>query len=200
MGVLLADVVAEQVRGCGRVAWRSGSSPSSKAGPTRARPPSPPISPRGPAPAPRCRSRPPAWRQGGVVFLSAEDGLADTIRPRLEAAGADLTRIVAAKPEELPTLTDAGLTYIRALAERVHAALIVIDPLMAFVPDATDTYRDHHARRLLRKLSALAEETGAAVLVLRHVRKGAAVNAKDAGVAPSASRPRHGWCSWRGQP
>jgi hypothetical protein len=52
---------------------------------------------------------------------------------------------------------------------------------MAFVPDATDTYRDHHARRLLRKLSALAEDTGAAVLVLRHVRKGAAVNAKDAG-------------------
>jgi hypothetical protein len=107
--------------------------------------------------------------------------LADTIRPRLEAAGADLTRIVAAKPEELPTLSDAGLTYIRALAERVHAALIVIDPLMAFVPDATDTYRDHHVRRLLRKLSALAEDTGAAVLVLRHVRKGAAVNAKDAG-------------------
>jgi hypothetical protein len=81
----------------------------------------------------------------------------------------------------MPTLNEEGFIYIRALADRVHATLIIIDPLMAFVPDATDTYRDHHARRLLRKLSALAEETGAAVLVLRHVRKGVVVNAKDAG-------------------
>src|SRR5262249_57010008 len=77
---------------------------------------------------------------GGVVFLTAEDGLADTIRPRLEAAGADLTRIVAARPEELPTLTDAGLTYIRALAGRVHRALIVIDPLSGFRAGPPDTY------------------------------------------------------------
>ena len=121
------------------------------------------------------------WRAPtGVVLLSAEDGLADTIRPRLEAAGADLTRIVSAKLDELPTLDEAGLAYIHALVERVQATLIILDPLMAFVPDAVDTYKDHHARRLLRKL-ALAEETGATVLVLRHVRKGAALNAKDAG-------------------
>jgi hypothetical protein len=117
----------------------------------------------------------------GVVLLSAEDCLADTIRPRLEAAGADLTRIVSAKLDELPTLDEAGLVYIRALVERVQATLIIIDPLMAFIPDAVDTYKDHHARRLLRKLALLAEETGATVLVLRHVRKGAALNAKDAG-------------------
>ena len=117
----------------------------------------------------------------GVVVLTAEDGLADTIRPRLEAAGADLTRIVAPRPEELPTLDDAGLAFIRALVQRVDAALIIIDPLMAFVPDALDTHRDHHSRRLLRKLSALAEDTGATVLVLRHLRKGTAVDAKDAG-------------------
>jgi putative DNA primase/helicase len=117
----------------------------------------------------------------GVVVLTAEDGLADTIRPRLEAAGADLTRIVAAPLDELPTLDEAGLNYIRALVDRVEAGLIVIDPLMAFVPDGLDTHRDHHSRRLLRKFSALAEDTGATVLVLRHLRKGTAVDAKDAG-------------------
>jgi RecA/RadA recombinase len=122
-------------------------------------------------------TRPPA----GVVVLSAEDGLADTIRPRLEAAGANLHRIVAAKPEELPTLDAAGIEYIVALIERVDAQLVVIDPLMAFIPDQLDTHRDHHSRRLLRKLSGLAEATGATVLVLRHVHKGVALNAKDAG-------------------
>ena len=88
---------------------------------------------------------------------------------------------MAAPLDELPTLHEAGLDYIRALADRVDAGLIIIDPLMAFVPDALDTHRDHHSRRLLRKLSALAEDTGATVLVLRHLRKGPSVDAKDAG-------------------
>jgi hypothetical protein len=122
----------------------------------------------------------------GVVVLSAEDGLADTIRPRLEAAGADLHRIVAAKPEELPTLDAAGLEFIVALIQRVDAKLVVIDPLMAFVPDQIDTHRDHHSRRLLRQLSGLGEATGATVLVLRHVRKGVALDAKDAGGGSTA--------------
>jgi hypothetical protein len=117
----------------------------------------------------------------GVVVLSAEDGLADTIRPRLEAAGADLSRIVSERLEALPTLDDAGLAHIRALIARVDAVLVVLDPLMAFVPDAVDTHKDHHSRRLLRKLAALAEETGATVLVLRHLRKGSGHRPKDAG-------------------
>src|SRR5262249_12273099 len=101
----------------------------------------------------------------GVVVLSAQDGLADTIRPRLEAAGADRGRIVSAQPDELPSLDQDGLEFVRALMERVGAQLILFDPLMAFVPDAVDTHKDHHSRRLLRKLSGLAEETGATVLV-----------------------------------
>jgi hypothetical protein len=117
----------------------------------------------------------------GVVVLSAEDGLADTIQPRLEAAGADLSRIVSERLEALPTLDDAGIAHIRALIARVEAVLVVLDPLMAFVPDAVDTHKDHHSRRLLRKLAALAEETGATVLVLRHLRKGSGHRPKDAG-------------------
>jgi RecA/RadA recombinase len=123
---------------------------------------------------------------GGVVFLSAEDGLGDTIRPRFEAAGADLGRIVTAKPEDLPSLDAPGLEFILALIERVSAKLVVIDPLMGFVPDQIDTHSDHSSRRLLRKLSGLAEQTGATVLALRHPRKGSGTVAKDAGGGSTA--------------
>jgi RecA/RadA recombinase len=181
VGVLLADVVPEPVRwlwpgrlALGKLAILEGRPDEGKT--TVAVDLAARTSTGAPMPFETARRAP-----GGVVFLTAEDGLADTIRPRLEAAKADLTRIVAALPDELPTLDDAGLAYIKTLVRQVDAALVIIDPLMAFVPDALDTYRDHHARRLLRKLSALADETGAAVLVLRHVRKGAALNAKDAG-------------------
>ncbi len=117
----------------------------------------------------------------GVVVLSAEDGLGDTIRPRLEAMGADLTRIVSEQFDALPTLDDAGLKHIRALIARVDAVLVVLDPLMAFVPDGIDTHKDHHSRRLLRKLAGLAAETGVTVLVLRHLPKSASPNPKHAG-------------------
>ena len=117
----------------------------------------------------------------GVVVLTAEDGLADTVRPRLEAAGADLDRIVSAVPDELPTLDEPGLAYIRGLVERVDAKLVIVDPFAAFIPDGVDTHKDHSSRRLLRKLSLLAETTGAAVLALRHPHKGSGGNAKEAG-------------------
>jgi hypothetical protein len=58
-----------------------------------------------------------------VVILSAKDALGDTIRPRLEAAGADLDRILGFRFEELPTIRD-GLTVIEAAIKRVEAALV----------------------------------------------------------------------------
>jgi hypothetical protein len=118
----------------------------------------------------------------GVVLLTAEDGIADTIRPRLEAMGADPSRIVTVKvDEDLPSLDDAGLDLLRALIRQVDAALVLIDPLMAYMPDKIDTHNDHHARRVLRKLARLAGETDTCVATSRHVRKGLSLSAKDAG-------------------
>jgi hypothetical protein len=117
----------------------------------------------------------------GVVVLSAEDDLADTIVPRLQAAGADMSRIVSEKIEDLPSLDTTGLLHICRLIDRVAAALIVVDPLAAFVPDVIDMHRDHHSRRMLRKLAGLAQQTGVCILVVRHPKKGGAQNAKDAG-------------------
>jgi len=113
----------------------------------------------------------------GVVILSAEDGLADTIRPRLDAAGANVDRIVSLAtvadengqerllsiPEDIP-LIEKGI-------ERVGARLVVVDPLMAFLSGETNSHRDQDVRRALAPLAALAERTGTCVLVVRHLNK-----------------------------
>jgi hypothetical protein len=118
----------------------------------------------------------------GVVLISAEDGLADTIRPRLDAAGADTSRIVALAtvkgedgyerfisiPEDIPLIEQA--------ARRVGAKLIVVDPLMAFLSSNVNSYRDQDVRRALAPLSKMAERLGTAVVVIRHPNKGTHTN------------------------
>jgi hypothetical protein len=118
----------------------------------------------------------------GVVLLSAEDGLADTVRPRLDAAGADVERIVALSTvverngaERSISLTQDLGTIERAVG-RVGASLVVIDPLMAFLSTKTDSHKDQDVRRALAPLAALAERTGAAVLIVRHLNKAAGGN------------------------
>ncbi len=121
---------------------------------------------------------------GGVVILSAEDGLADTIRPRFDAAGGDPLRAVA-----VSTVPDAGggserqiaipddLRVIEAAIERVGALLVIIDPLMAFMPAEVNSHRDQDVRRMLAPLSRTAERTGAAIVVVRHLNKATGGNA-----------------------
>ena len=118
----------------------------------------------------------------GVVLLSAEDGLADTIRPRLDAAGADTTRILALAtvPDEeghdrLLSIPE-DLALIEKGIRRVEARLVVVDPLMAFLSGDTNSHRDQDVRRALAPLAGLAEKTGTAVLVVRHLNKAAANN------------------------
>jgi hypothetical protein len=111
----------------------------------------------------------------GVVILSVEDDLADTIRPRLDAAGADVSRVVHltavkdADDERLPDLRDLG--PIRSAITEINAKLVIVDPLMAYVPSKVDSHRDQDIRRVLAPLAALASETGVAVLVIRHLNK-----------------------------
>jgi hypothetical protein len=122
-------------------------------------------------------------KAGGVVILSAEDGLADTIRPRFDAAGGDPARAIA-----LSTIPDAegnerqiaipdDLHVIEAAIERVGAVLVVIDPLMAFLSGEVNSHRDQDVRRALAPLARLAERTGAAVAVVRHLNKASGGNA-----------------------
>jgi hypothetical protein len=112
----------------------------------------------------------------GVVLLSAEDDLADTVRPRLDAAGADVSRVLALKSvpdgddERLASLPADAFLLRQAIA-RTGARLVVVDPLMAWLDSSVDSHKDQGVRHALHKLASLAEDSGAAFLIVRHLNK-----------------------------
>lgn len=107
---------------------------------------------------------------GRVLYLTAEDDLHVTIRPRLEEAGADLSRVFLAG--EAVTLTDPeGLAWLLEAIETCGPDLVIIDTLSAFFGGKADFYRANEARTFSAPLAALAAKSGAAVLVLRHGSK-----------------------------
>ncbi|MDP9365269.1 MAG: AAA family ATPase, partial [Chloroflexota bacterium] len=120
-----------------------------------------------------------AGRPRGVVVMSAEDGVADTIRPRAEVAGADLGRVlvVTDRPDgALPTIPE-DIPLIEDAVRRMDAALLIVDPLVAYLGDATNANRDQDVRRALAPLKLMAERTGVAIALIRHLNKMAGANA-----------------------
>jgi hypothetical protein len=107
-------------------------------------------------------------KPGGVLLLAAEDSMRKTLPLRLEAAGADQTRIAAL--DETLTIP-ANLATIEAAACKIGARLLIIDPLMAFL--GRDANNDQKVRQALMPLRALAERTNVAVILVRHLNKSA---------------------------
>ncbi len=114
----------------------------------------------------------------GVAILSAEDGLGDTIKPRLIATGADLSRILAFEStkdaetgKEQPYVLPDNLDLIKGGIKRVNAKLLIVDPLMAFLSGNVNSHRDQDIRRVLHLLANLAEDAGVALIVIRHLNK-----------------------------
>jgi putative DNA primase/helicase len=136
---------------------------------------------------------------GDVIFLSAEDDAADTIRPRLDAAGADVVRIHTLEGVRI-TLADNSIadrafnletgiaTLEDALARLPGVRLIIIDPISAYLGGA-DSNTNAEVRGLLSPLAALAAKYGVAVLCVTHLRKspGAAVHRAIASIAFAAA-------------
>jgi hypothetical protein len=118
----------------------------------------------------------------GAVLLSAEDDLARTIRPRLDSAGADVDRVAVVTLRERdgttrePVICPADLREIEKAITAVDAALLVIDPLVAYLPDTVNANRDQDVRRSLSPLADLGERTGTAIVAVRHLRKAGADN------------------------
>jgi hypothetical protein len=105
------------------------------------------------------------------VLLSAEDDPADTIRPRAEAAGADLSRLVVPDPGgRVPRFPD-DIPALEELVRDRGAEFVVIDPLMAFLPPNVAANLDQCVRQALTPLAAVAARTGCAVLLVRHLTK-----------------------------
>jgi hypothetical protein len=131
----------------------------------------------------------------GVVIVCGEDGLADTVKPRLLAAGASpdaLRRAWAVNlvPERLANgdtsermlslVTD--LPILEAKIIETGAAVLIVDPVTAYLGSQTDMYKDSHVRAVLTPLALMAERTGVAVLLVRHLNKNIGVEALHRGL------------------
>lgn len=110
----------------------------------------------------------------GVVFLSAEDGLADTLRPRLDAAEGDPSRVAVLRwthgadgEKGWPSVLD--VEEIERAVDHLEARMIVLDPLVAYLPG--DAHRDQDVRGALGELLLMAERRGTSVVCIRHLRK-----------------------------
>lgn len=120
---------------------------------------------------------------GGVVLLSAEDDVADTIRPRLDAAGADASCIVAIQavrrafnenPEKDCTFSlDTDMPALEAAIKSVrNCKLVIIDPVTAYLGE-TDSHKNAEIRGLLSALAALAAKYRIAIVCVTHLNKSA---------------------------
>jgi hypothetical protein len=113
---------------------------------------------------------------GSVLLLTAEDSLAFSVRPRLEAAGADLNRVHVPGHDqdglEQLLVLPSQLERLRAHVEALAADLVVIDPLSAHLDANVNSWKDQEVRQALAPLHALADATGASVLVVAHLNKG----------------------------
>lgn len=126
-------------------------------------------------------------QRGSVIFASAEDDAADTIRPRLEAAGADVSKVFIL--ESVMDSDSDGLPIERAFSlkrdmvrldmeiRRIgDVRLVVVDPITAFLGD-TDSHKNAEVRALLAPLKDLASRHEVAVLAVSHLNKGNGGNA-----------------------
>ena len=105
-----------------------------------------------------------------VIYQCAEDNIADTIKPRLVAAGADCSRVVFIEDEnEQLTLEDRRIE--QAIIE-TRASLLIIDPLQAFMMQDGDMQSAVRMRSVLRKLASVAERHNCAVVMVGHMNKG----------------------------
>lgn len=104
-----------------------------------------------------------------VIYQTAEDGLADTVKPRLEHAGADCSRIsIIDESEKSVSMVDERL---EAAIVRQKAKLLILDPIQAYLGGGTDMNRANEARDMTKKLGALAEKTGCAIVLIGHMNK-----------------------------
>jgi putative DNA primase/helicase len=107
---------------------------------------------------------------GNVMLLTLEDDLADTIRPRLDRLGADVSRFYAF--DEMLQFDPAGITELSVEMARIRPSLLIIDPIMAYIPAKTDIYKPNQIRTITTPLRMLAKAHNCAVVGIRHLTKG----------------------------
>lgn len=135
----------------------------------------------------------------GAILICGEDGLADTVAPRLLAAGVSpeaIGRVQAINlvPEPLASgevsqhllsLLD-DLPRLEATIEMLGARVMIIDPITAYLGDGIDMYKDSQVRRVLTPLALMAERRGLAVVMTRHLNRSNGASAQHRGLGSVA--------------
>jgi predicted ATP-dependent serine protease len=104
-----------------------------------------------------------------VIYQTAEDGLADTVKPRLELAGADCERIVVIdESDKSLSMVDERL---EEAIQKTKAKLLILDPIQAYLGGGMDMNRANEARDMTKKLGALAEKYKCAIVLIGHMNK-----------------------------
>lgn len=104
-----------------------------------------------------------------IIYQTAEDGIEDTIKPRLEKAGADcsMIRVIDETDKEL-SMTDDRLE--QAIIE-IKARLIILDPIQAYIGATVDMHRANEIRPVLKHLGIIAEKHNCAIILIGHMNK-----------------------------
>ena len=104
-----------------------------------------------------------------VIYQTAEDGLADTVKPRLEKAGADCERILVIDE------SDKSLSMVDERLEQTllqtQAKMLILDPIQAYLGGGMDMNRANEAREMTKKLGILAEKYQCAIVLIGHMNK-----------------------------
>ena len=105
-----------------------------------------------------------------AIYQCAEDGMADTIKPRLEQAGADCEKVAYIIDDDIALTLEDG--RIESAIKETGASVFIIDPIQAFIPPDADMQSATKMRSVLRKLANTAEQNNCAVILIGHMNKG----------------------------
>lgn len=110
-----------------------------------------------------------------VLYQSAEDGLADTIKPRLIAANADTSRVMVIDETDIElSMTDY---HLEAAIQQTGAKLVILDPLQAYLGAKVDMHRANEVRPVFKHLATVAERYDCAIVLIAHLNKTAGMKA-----------------------
>src|SRR6266487_3234611 len=129
-------------------------------------------------------------KQGKVILIAPEDAAEDTIKPRVEAAGGDPSQVLMIDNMDLLNIKDTkkikinerpfslaqDMGILEQAIKQTGTILVIIDPLMAVLGRNIDSSRDQDVREVLTPLAQIAERTGCAILIIRHLNKGNSAN------------------------
>lgn len=105
-----------------------------------------------------------------VIYQTAEDGLADTVKPRLEQAGADCSKVLVIDETD-KTLSMLDKRVEEAL-DSTGARLLIMDPIQAYLGGNMDMNRANEAREMTKHLATIAEQRNCAIILIGHMNKG----------------------------